>query len=80
MSDKQIEIEWAVLIALFRATVEQTGMLQGVQRHQAKVIFKRWEAEGVRLVKMIESMSDEDKLDDITGMIQDAVHQVRSFE
>jgi hypothetical protein len=55
-------------------------MLQGVQRHQAKVIFKRWEAEGVRLVKMIESMSDEDKLDDITGMIQDAVHRVRSFE
>ena len=77
MTEKEIEIEWSILIALFRATIEQTGMLQGLQKHQAKVIFKRFESEGFRLVKLIEDMSDQDKLDEITGLIEDSVHRIR---
>ncbi len=70
--------EWSVLIALFRATVEQKGFLQGETKQHAKLLFNRWEREGEKLVKLIESMSNEDELDRITEVIENAVHKLRT--
>lgn len=69
--------EWTIFIALFRATHEQTAFLQGQTQREAKMIFNRWLREGERLVGLIESMSDEDKLESITSTIEDAVHKLR---
>lgn len=70
--------EWSILIALFRATVEQKGFLQGETKQHAKLLFNRWEREGEKLVNLIESMSNEDELDRITEVIENAVHKLRT--
>ena len=48
--------EWSILIALFRATTQQKGFLQGETKQHAKLLFNRWEREGDKLVNLIESM------------------------
>jgi len=70
--------EWGILIALFRATVEQKGFLQGETKQHAKLLFNRWQREGEKLLKLIESMSNEDELDRITEVIEDSVHELRT--
>ena len=77
MNTQKTEIEWNILIGLFRSTVEQTNMLTGQPKQEAKLIFKRWTNEGQRLLKLIEDSSNEEKLDHITELIEDSVHQIR---
>jgi hypothetical protein len=77
MTEEELSREWAVLIALFIATMDQKLMLKGESRHQAKQIFNQWEKQGLRLLKIIEKHSDEETLDEVTGIIEDAVHQIR---
>jgi hypothetical protein len=77
MTEEELSREWAVLIALFIATMDQKLMLKGESRHQAKQIFNQWEKHGLRLLKIIEKHSDEETLDEVTGIIEDAVHQIR---
>lgn len=72
--------EWNVLIALFRATVEQTNYLNGQTQREAKLIFKRWQREGYRLLDLIEKNSDEDALEEITETIENAIHKLRKNE
>jgi hypothetical protein len=79
MKDHDSNIEWAILIALFTATVNQKLMLKGETRHQAKLIFNQWDKLGNRMLKLIERHSDEDTLYDVTGVIEDAVHEIRSI-
>ena len=69
--------EWNVLIALFKATQEQQGMLIGQTRHEAKLIFNRWMKEGDRLLKIIEEMSDEEALEELTETIENKIHELR---
>ena len=70
--------EWIILIALFRATVEQKGFLQGATKQHAKMIFNRWQREGERLFKLIEESSNEEELDRITEVIENAIHELRT--
>ena len=72
--------EWSILIALFRATTQQKGFLQGETKQHAKLLFKRWEREGDKLVNLIESMSNEEELERITEVIENAVHELREDE
>ena len=76
MEDKNI-FEWNALIGLFRSTCEQMNMLTGQTQRESKMIFNRWKKEGDRLLKLIESMSDEDYLEDITCKIEDSIHELR---
>ena len=77
MTEKQIETEWGILIALFNATVQQTNMLTGQPQREAKQIFNRWTKEGHRLMKVIESMSNEDDIEEVTELIENSVHKLR---
>ncbi len=63
-------IEWMVLIAMFRATSEQTTMLTGTTQRRVKMLFNRWLKEGDKLLSVIENTSDEDFLDKITDSIE----------
>ena len=78
MKDQEITREWNILIAIFRATHEQTNMLTGQTKREAKLIFKRWINEGERLVKLIERESSEDDLDEVTEVIENSVHKLRT--
>jgi len=77
MKDEEIEREWNILIALFRATIEQTAMLKGEVRQHTKLIFNRWNKEGERVLKHIESQSWTVELDEVTDVIHDAVNVLR---
>ena len=78
MNDQEIVREWNILIGLFRATNEQTNMLTGQTKRESKLIFKRWINEGDRLVKLIERESFDEDLDEVTEVIEDSVHQLRT--
>lgn len=77
MTEQETELEWNILIGLFRSTVEQTNMLTGQTKRESKLIFNRWIKEGERLLKHIEQLSNDDYLDDITSKIEDSVHELR---
>lgn len=72
-------MEWTILIALFKATCEQQSMLIGQTKQESKLIFKRWMNEGDRLLKLIEQNSDNEKLEEITSIIEDSIHKIRSI-
>ncbi len=78
MTDKETIREWNILIGLFRSTVEQTNMLTGQTQREAKMIFKRWVSEGYRLVNLIESSSDDLDLEEVTELIENSVHKLRT--
>lgn len=75
--NKQQEKEWAILIALFKATVEQQSMLTGTQRQRSKIIFKRWNNLGGKMLDIMEGKSDEALLDELAERIEDAVDVLR---
>lgn len=76
MEEKNI-FEWNALIALFKATQEQQGMLIGQTKHESKLIFNRWMKQGDRLLKLIEDMSDEDQLEEMTEAIENSINELR---
>ena len=72
-------LEWGILICLFNATIEQQSMLIGLTKHQAKVIFKRWQAEGDKLMKIIENTSDMDKIYAVSDLIHNTINEIRKI-
>lgn len=77
MKEQKNVFEWNVLIALFKATQEQTSHLNGQTKHEAKVIFNRWQKQGNILLKYIEELSNEDRLESITSKIENSIHKLR---
>ena len=78
MTEQETIREWNILIGLFRSTVEQTNMLTGQTQREAKMIFKRWVSEGYRLVNLIENSSNDLDLDEVTELIENSVHKLRT--
>jgi len=72
------QIEWNILIALFRATCEQQTMLTGQTQREAKMIFNRWVKEGNKLLKIIENESWDVDLEEVTEIIENSVHELRT--
>jgi len=78
MSKEKDLLEWDILIGLFKAAVEQQNALTGKPKQLTKVIFKRWFAEGNKLLDLIEKESNMEYLDEITEVIEDSVHELRT--
>jgi len=79
MEEKNIK-EWAILIALFKATIEQQSMLIGTTKQEAKLIFNRWSKEGEKLLRLIEKNSNLADLEEITEIIEDSVNRLRALD
>ena len=77
MDNRQKNLEWNILMGLFRATCEQQTMLIGETKQHSKLIFKRWMKEGERLLKVIEKESSLDLLEEITEIFEDTAHEFR---
>jgi hypothetical protein len=71
-------MEWNILIALFKSTVEQKNMLTGIPKQQSKLIFNRWKKEGEKLLKLIEEDGGNEYLEEVTEVIENAVHELRT--
>jgi hypothetical protein len=69
--------EWTILIALFKATVEQQSMLIGKSKQDAKVIFNRWLKDGNNLLKLIEKNSSEKELEEVTFVVEQSINRLR---
>ena len=78
MTEQETIREWNILIGLFRSTVEQTNMLTGQTQREAKLIFNRWTKEGNKLVNLIEKESYDIDLEEVTELIEDSVHKLRT--
>ena len=72
------QLEWNILIALFKATVEQKSMLIGQSKQDAKVIFNRWLKDGNNLLKLIEKNSSEEDLEEIAFVIEQSIVRLRN--
>ena len=71
------QFEYTAFIALFKATMEQTAQLNGTTKQQTKVIFKRFQNDGLRLLKHIEAVAKIEQLEDVTAIIEDSIHEMR---
>jgi len=79
MTEQETIREWNILIGLFRSTVEQTNMLTGETQREAKmIIFNRWTKEGYKLVNLIEKESYDLDLEEVTEIIENSVHELRT--
>ena len=78
MTEQETIREWIILVGLFRSTVEQTNMLTGQTQREAKLIFNRWTKEGNKLVNLIEKESYDIDLEEVTELIEDSVHKLRT--
>jgi hypothetical protein len=76
MNEQQTK-EWIILIALFKATVEQSTMLKGTLSRETKMIFNRWFKEGCRILDKVEENSWEKHLEEVTEIIELPVNELR---
>lgn len=76
MNEQQTK-EWIILIALFKATVEQSTMLKGELKQHTKLIFNRWFKEGCKILDKVEENSWEKHLEEVTEIIEFPVNELR---
>jgi len=76
IDDKEV-LEWNITIALYKAFTEQLTQLTGKPKRDSKVIFNRTKRHCDALLKVIEEIGDEERLEEITGKIEDSIHELR---
>ena len=76
---EKTNLEWNILMGLFRATCEQQTMLIGETKQQSKLIFNRWVKEGQRLMKVIEKESHQELLNEMTELMEETANKLRKL-
>ena len=77
MTKEENQINWDITIALFSACVEQQTQLVGQQHQLIKVMFNRWNKEGVKLLRLIEKEMDQDFLEELMNGIENQVSEIK---
>jgi predicted glycosyl hydrolase (DUF1957 family) len=72
-------VEWGILIALFKATVEQKQSLIDEEKNNAEEIFQHWKNMGDQLLELIENLSDLEQLESVSDMIHDSVAEIKKI-
>ena len=72
------KIEWLILIALFKATIEQTSKLIGQPQREAKLFFNQFRMIGYKLLKKIEGKIDNNFLEDMSFTIENSINDLRA--
>jgi uncharacterized protein YukE len=72
-------IEADILIALFKATIEQKTMLKGTLSHKFKQLFNQWERQGNILMAEFEGKDAiiDEHLEQIADVLHDTVDEIR---
>ena len=81
ISEKKEIIEWAILMGLFKATLEQQSMLIDAKSNAQliKKLYNEWNAKGDRLFKLISRHIPEKRIEGVTDFIENAVHEIRAI-
>ena len=80
MSNKDKIVEADILIALFKATVEQKTMLKGKLNGRFKQLFNQWERQGNILMKEFEGkeVTLDEHLEQIADVLHETVDEIRN--
>lgn len=81
ITEKQEIIEWAILMGLFKATLEQQSMLIEAKSNAqlVKKLYNEWNKKGDRLFKLISPNIPEKEVEAVTEFIENAVHEIRNI-
>ena len=79
MENKKIVLESNIMLALMKATIEQSEHLRGELKQKPKQVFNRWNNMGNCLLDELEKRNvvNEEYLDQLTDIIHDVLHEVR---
>ena len=79
MTKEQLTIESNILLALFRATVEQSSFLNGQLNQKPKQVFNVWQKQGYELLDQLEkrNIANEEYYEAITDVIHNIIKGIR---
>lgn len=79
MSKEQLIIESNILMALFKATVEQSTLINGKLNQKPKQIFNTWQKLGFNLLDGMESLNikNDEYLENLSDVIHNIIHELR---
>jgi hypothetical protein len=79
MKNEKLIFETNVLIALFKATLEQSTFLTDKLNQKPKYRFKIWQQAGMQMLQELEkvNLKNEDYLTSLTDIYHNITHEIR---
>jgi hypothetical protein len=79
MENNKIILESNIMLALMKATIEQSEHLRGQLKQRPKQVFNRWNNLGYSLLDELEkrNVANEDYLEQLTDIIHNVLHEIR---
>lgn len=79
MEDDKLILESNIMLALLKATIEQSEFLRGELRQRPKQVFNTWSKLGHSLLSELEkkNIANEDYLNELTDVIHNVMHEIR---
>lgn len=73
-------MEANIMMAMFHCTIEQSSMMTGQFKQMHKVVFNRWQKEGLRLQKLLDGIAGEDGqeyFEQIMEVLEESTNELR---
>ena len=79
MEGEKLILESNIMLALLKATIEQSEFLRGELRQRPKQVFNTWSKLGHSLLSELEkkNIANEDYLNELTDVIHNVMHEIR---
>ena len=79
MEGDKLILESNIMLALLKATIEQSEFLRGELRQRPKQVFNTWSKLGHSLLSKLEkkNIANEDYLNELTDVIHNVMHEIR---
>ncbi len=79
MESNKLILETNIMLALMKATIEQSEYLRGELKQKPKQVFKSWSGLGHKLLDELEkrNIANEKHLEDLTDIIHDVMAEIR---
>lgn len=79
MNKEQLQLESNILIALFKATIEQSAFLVNEFKQKPKQVFNLWQKQGDLLLEQIEksNVANEQYIEAMTDVIHNIIQGIR---
>lgn len=79
MEGDKLILESNIMLALLKATIEQSEFLRGELRQRPKRVFNTWSKLGHSLLSELEkkNIANEDYLNELTDVIHNVMHEIR---
>ena len=79
MEGDKLILESNIMLALLKATIEQSEFLRGELKQRPKQVFNTWSKLGHSLLSELEkkNIANEDYLNELTDVIHNVMHEIR---